>query len=377
MPIAAAMTALSPAERLDALRLARSETVGPISFRTLLRRFGTAGRALAALPELARRGGRTAPLAIPTVAQATQELELLGQAGARLVVRGEAAYPALLDQVEDAPAVLALKGDGALAERPCLAIVGARNASAVGLRMARELAAAAGQHGLVVVSGLARGIDGAAHRAALGTGTIGVVAGGIDVVYPAEHAELQAEIGARGLLAAEMPPGTEPQARHFPRRNRIIAGLSRGVLVVEAALKSGSLITARMAGEQGREVMAVPGSPLDPRARGANALLKQGAALIEGIDDLLAALGPPAAGPAPLAEPPAEFEPPREDVELERARARIVELLGPAPVEVDELIRQSGLTAGVVLTILLELELAGRLSRQRGGRVALCDIAAG
>jgi len=364
------MSTITASERLDALRLARSENVGPIAYVQLLRRFGTAARALAALPDLARRGGLRAGIRIATAAEAARELDAVATLGAVLVVRGEGAYPALLDQVEDAPPALTLRGDAGHLARPTLAIVGARNASASGVKFARELAHAAGRHGLTVVSGLARGIDAAAHRGSLDTGTVGVVAGGIDVVYPPEHKELQSEIGARGLLVAEMRPGTQPQAGHFPRRNRIIAGLSRGVLVIEAALKSGSLITARLANEQGREVMAVPGSPLDPRARGGNALLKQGATLVEGIEDVLQAIG--GATRPPLSEPARDYaagEPGEAD--LAAARRRIESLLGPTAVEIDELIRQAELPPGVVLTVLLELELAGRLSRQRGGSVAL------
>jgi len=364
------MNGFSPSDRIDALRLARSENVGPITYAQLLRRYGTPGRALQALPELARRGGRAAAIRIETAAEAAREIDRAAALGARMLLRGEPDYPALLDQVADAPAVLTVQGELRHLERPTLAIVGARNASAAGVKLARELAEAAGRHGFTVVSGLARGIDGAAHRGALASGTVGVVAGGVDVVYPPEHQELQTEIGRRGLLVAEMPPGTQPQARHFPRRNRVIAGLSRGVLVVEAALKSGSLITARLANEQGREVMAVPGSPLDPRARGGNALLKQGAALVESIEDVLDALG--SARPAPLAEPSEDFtsgEP--DEADLAAARRQIESLLSPAPVEVDELIRQTGFTPGVVLTVLLEIELAGRLTRQRGGLVAL------
>lgn len=364
------MNRFSPSDRIDALRLARSENVGPITYAQLMRRYGTPGQALRALPELARRGGRTGPLAIASAADAAREIDRVTQLGARLILRGEPDYPALLDQVADAPAVLSTQGNPGHLLRPTLAIVGARNASAAGMKLARELAEAAGRHGFTVVSGLARGIDGAAHRGALASGTVGVVAGGVDVVYPPEHQELQAEIARKGLLVAEMPPGTQPQARHFPRRNRVIAGLSRGVLVVEAALKSGSLITARLANEQGREVMAVPGSPLDPRARGGNSLLKQGAALIESIEDVLDALGN--VRPTPLAEPAQDFTTsgPAE-ADLAAARRRIESLLSPTPVEIDELIRQTGFTPGVVLTVLLELELAGRLSRQRGGMVAL------
>ena len=365
---------LSDAERLSWLRLIRSDNVGPATFRDLLRRFGNASAALDGLPALAGGGGRTGRLRIPSKAEAERELAAIATAGARLVALPDPDYPPLLAEVEAPPPLLILKGHTGLLARPTLAIVGARNASAAGIRFARDLSRALGEAGLVVVSGLARGIDRAAHEGAMATGTVGVLAGGIDVVYPPEHEALQARIGAEGVLVAEMPPGTVPQARSFPRRNRIVAGLSLGVLVVEAALKSGSLITARMAGEIGREVMAVPGSPLDPRCRGANDLIRQGAALVEEVADVLGALGElrgktiseqrlgRVSGEGAAMVP--------DEAELARGRVLIDGLLGPTPVEVDELMRQTDLTPPVVLTILLELELAGRLARHAGNRVA-------
>lgn len=365
---------LAPEERLAWLRLIRCENVGPIAFRRLLARYGTAAQALAALPELTRRGGRARPMRICPEAEARQELEALEALGARAVALIEPDYPEALAAVEDAPPLIYLRGRAELLAGRCLAMVGARNASANGRRLAHDLARSLGDAGLTVVSGLARGIDTAAHRGALGSGTIAAVAGGLDVAYPPENATLQAEIAETGLLLSEMPPGTEPRAQHFPRRNRLISGLSLGVLVVEAAPRSGSLITARMALEQGREVFAVPGSPLDPRARGCNDLLRQGAVLVESADDVMQALDGmlKPLGPqnliretvVPAADDLADGDP-------GDARQAITELLGPAPVTVDELIRQCHLSPAVVNTALLELELAGRAERHPGNRFAL------
>ncbi|WP_119421155.1 DNA-processing protein DprA [Desertibaculum subflavum] len=364
---------LSDAERLDWLRLIRTENVGPVTFRQLLRRFGTAARAIGALPDLARRGGLGRSIAIPPRAEAERELAATAAAGARLIALAEPDYPPALAALDDSPPLLVTRGDAALFARRMVGMVGARNASAAGIRIARDLAGALGNAGIVVVSGLARGIDAAAHQGALATGTVAVVAGGVDVVFPPEHEALQAQIAEIGAVVGEMPIGTRPLARHFPRRNRLISGLSLGVVVVEAALKSGSLITARFALDQGREVMAVPGSPLDPRARGSNDLIRQGATLVEGIDDVLQALGPAqsmlAAEAVPFGSPVTDEAP--ADADLARLRATITERLSPTPVEVDELIRQSGGTPGEVLMVLLELELAGRLQRYPGGRVAI------
>ncbi|HEX2113811.1 MAG TPA: DNA-processing protein DprA, partial [Alphaproteobacteria bacterium] len=282
---------VSDSERRDRLRLIRTDNVGPVTYLQMLRHFGSATAALQALPELARRGGRAKPPRIPSIMEAEAEIALAAKRGARLITWGETSYPATLAAVTDAPPVLYVLGRGELLLQRAVAIVGARNASANGVRFARQLAADLGSAGLVVVSGLARGIDTAAHQGALATGTIGVMAGGVDVVYPPENSRLHADIAARGAVVSEMPPGLEPQARHFPRRNRIVSGLSVGVVVVEASPRSGSLITARLAGEQGRDVFAVPGSPLDPRARGTNDLIRQGATLTEGAADVLAALG--------------------------------------------------------------------------------------
>lgn len=365
---------LDDGERLQWLRLARSENVGPVTFTALLERFGAAGAALDALPELARRGGRKKPFRTGPADAAEAEVAAAEAAGARLVAKCEPEYPGALAVLPDAPPVLSLKGHANLLERPTIGMVGARNASAAGIRLARELSDALGQRGLVVVSGLARGIDGAAHLGALATGTAAVVAGGIDAVYPPEHQELQDRIGAEGLLIAEMPAGTKPQARHFPRRNRLISGVSLGVVVVEAAPRSGSLITARYALEQGREVFAVPGSPLDPRARGANDLIRQGATLVESAEDVMRVIDG-MLRPA-LAEPPDILYPsappvPVDDGELAPGREIVRDKLSPVPVEVDELIRQCGITPPNVLTILLEFELAGQLVRHPGNKVSL------
>ena len=365
---------LSEVERLDRLRLIRSENVGPITFLQLLRRFGSAGEALAALPELARRGGRRKSLRIASRQAIEAERDALVALGGRFIAWGEPDYPAPLAAIADPPPVIALLGHGHLLARRMIAIVGARNASANGLRFARRLAADLVEAGLVVVSGLARGIDASAHQGALAGGTLAVVAGGVDVRYPPENAALQDAIAEAGALIGEQPLATRPQARHFPRRNRIISGLALGVVVVEAAPRSGSLITARMALEQGREVFAVPGSPLDPRCRGANNLIRQGALLTEGADDVLAALEGPLR--RPIEEPPAgDFtaapDAAVDEKTLDAARERVIEALGPTPIAVDEIIRECQLTAPVVLTLLLELEIAGRLDRHPGGQVSL------
>ena len=369
-------TTLNPQDRLDWLRLIRTDRVGPITFYGLLQRYGSAAAALAALPDLARQGGRTGFKVWPR-AEAEREMAAVERCGARLVAWGEPDYPALLAELEDAPPLLTLLGHPELPARRTIAVVGARNASAAGQRFARELAWDLGRNGFLVASGLARGIDAAAHGGALDSGTVAVVAGGVDVVYPEENRRLYDEIATRGLIVAEMPVGTVPQARHFPRRNRIISGLSVGVVVVEAALKSGSLITARFAAEQGRDVFAVPGSPLDPRCRGANDLIRHGATLVESVDDILGALSDGTTGRGFAEERRSRFGPtvqsPAEpsEAELDEARRRILSLLGPTAVTVDELLRSGALAPSVVAVILLELELAGRIERHPGGRISL------
>ena len=353
-------------DRIARLRLIRTDGIGPITYRQLLARFGTAAAALDAVPQLAARGGGRQPR-IASRGHVEQEMERVERLGARYLFLGQGLYPPLLAQVESAPPALIVKGELGLLERPAVAIVGARNASAAACRFARTLAQGLGEEGALVVSGLARGIDSAAHDGSLETGTAGVIAGGIDVVYPPENEARQAAVGERGLLVAEQPPGTEPRARHFPYRNRIIAGLSGGTVVVEAAPKSGSLITARYAVEFGRDVMAVPGSPLDPRAQGCNQLIREGAVLVQNAADVLETVRPLQV--RSVAQPASGYEPAPEASDADRAR--IVGLLSPTPVPVDELIRQSGLTPAAVQTVLLELELSGRLDRHAGGRVAL------
>ena len=344
----------------------RSPGIGPVTYRQLLARFGTAAAALQAVPDLARRGGGQTP-PLWTRDQAEREIAEVGKLGARYVVLGQGLYPRLLAELEDAPPVMIAKGDVNLLDRASVAIVGARNASAAACRFARGLAHDLGSEGLVVVSGLARGIDSAAHDGALDSGTIAVIAGGIDVFYPPENEERQRSIWERGLVLAEMPPGTEPRARHFPYRNRIIAGISAGTVVVEAAPRSGSLITARLAAEAGREVMAVPGSPLDPRAQGCNQLIRDGATLIQNAADVAEAIRLPASSVRAEA---ASYEH-AETVNGDDALGVVEQLLGPSPVPVDEVIRLSGASSGAVQMALLELDLAGRLDRHAGGKVSL------
>lgn len=365
---------LSATERLQRLRLIRSENVGPITYYGLVERFGSAAAALAALPELSRRGGRAKPVKVCPQADAEREIEALEAAGARLIARDEPDYPPMLAEIDAAPPLISVLGNARILGRRVIAVVGSRNASLNGRRFAGNISAALGAAGFVVVSGMARGIDTAAHRGALATGTVAVVAGGIDVVYPQENAGLYAEIAARGAVISEVPPGVHPQARHFPRRNRLISGLALGVVVVEAGLHSGSLITARMALEQGREVFAVPGSPLDPRARGANHLIRQGAALTESAEDVLDVVDRPIERRADvISRPPIEAPPPSipDDTGVETARRTIAESLSPTPVTVDEIIRTCQLSPAVVTTVLLEWELAGRLERHPGNKVSL------
>jgi DNA processing protein len=352
---------------LDRLRLIRTPGVGPVTYRQLVARFGGAAAAIEALPMLARRGGGAAPR-VPEAGEIRREMARVEKAGAAYLFLDDLDYPPLLAELENAPVVLTWRGDLALTRGTPVAMVGARNASAAACRFARELAHGLAEAGAGVVSGLARGIDTAAHVGAMPR-TVGVIAGGIDVAYPPENAELQERIAQEGLLIAEMPPGTEPRARHFPYRNRIIAGLALGTVVVEAVVKSGSLITARLAGEAGREVMAVPGSPLDPRAQGCNQLIRDGATLVQSAADILEQVRPIDARAVRM--PSARFAgEPLADAD-DRARRQIAELLGPVPVSVDELIRQAGVEPAVVATVLLELELAGRIERHAGARVSM------
>ncbi|MFA7586492.1 MAG: DNA-processing protein DprA [Novosphingobium sp.] len=364
---------LSQDEAFARIRLLRSPNIGPVSYGQLLRRFSTASAALDALPDLAARGGR--PYRIAPEERVQAEVAAVKRAGARYLFHDSPEYPALLRQAEGAPPILTVKGDGAIAMRPAVAIVGARNASAAAVKLARDFAAALAEAGLAVVSGLARGIDGAAHRGALANGaTVGVIASGIDIAYPPEHADLQAEVAERGLLVAEQPPGAEPLARHFPSRNRIIAGMASGTLVVEAAPKSGSLITERLAGEYGREVMGIPGSPLDSRAHGCNQLIRDGAILVQSPDDVIELLSDFAGVPSStFREVPALYAHEDDADDGAGAPADIAGLLTLAPVAVDELIRQSGESAAAVQLALLELEIVGQLVRHAGGRVSLAS----
>lgn len=359
------------AEKRDMLRLIRSENVGPVTFYQLMARFKTAGEAIRELPNLARRGGKSKALKTFSAAEAEDEIAKIQKFGADVISRYDEAYSPLLAAIEDAPPIIIVKGHAHLMQKPSVGIVGARNASAAGRRAAQDFAAALGQAGFTVVSGLARGIDSAAHTGSLSSGTIAVMAGGIDQIYPPENAGLYEQIGEQGLLLSEIEFGESPQARHFPRRNRIVSGLSQGVMVVEAALKSGSLITARFAGEQGREVYAMPGSPSDPRCKGTNSLLKQGAVLVEEAQDIiedLAKQSPLRQKPANLYEAEIAYD---GDMDMDHAKSLICDLLSATPVSVDELIRQANIGTSAVLTVLLELELAGRLERYHGNRVAL------
>jgi DNA processing protein len=362
--------ALSQEEAFARIRLLRSPNIGPVSYAQLLRRFGTAVAALDALPDLAARGTRTYRAAPAERIEA--EVDGVRRAGARYLFHDMADYPPLLAQMENSPPILTVRGRIALAAAPCVAMVGARNASAAAVKLARDFGGALAEAGLTVVSGLARGIDGAAHQGALGAGaggTVGVIASGIDVTYPPQHADLQEQLATEGLLVAEEPPGTEPRGQLFPKRNRIIAGLSLGTLVVEAAPQSGSLITARLAGEAGREVMAIPGSPLEPRSEGCNRLIREGAVLVHSPEDVVELLSGFDGAPRPTFREAGPVWQPED--ELADEPADVAALLTTAPVPVDELVRQSGASAGSVQLALLELELAGRLVRHAAGRVSL------
>ena len=382
--------ALSDRQRLDWLRLLRSETIGPRTFRALLNRHGSAAAVLDALPDLARRGGHT--LRIATQEDAEAEMKALGRRGGRIVALGEPDYPLPLETIDSAPPLIAILGDAAILRRPAIAIVGARNASALGQRFAATLARGLGEAGIVVASGLARGIDGAAHEAALASGTVAVLAGGLGRIYPREHEPLADRIVQGGALVSEMPFGWTATGRDFPRRNRIVSGLSYGVVVVEAALRSGSLITARFANEQGREVFAVPGSPLDPRAEGGNRLIRSGATLITCVEDILDVVrsqietGMPRGTPLreegsddsqPLWDEwdeivdPAPSAPPEIAEPVPAGREALLSLIGTAPVTVDELVRRSGFSLRDVQAGLMELDLQGRLARHGESRVSL------
>ena len=357
---------------VSSLRLLRSKRVGPATFRRLIREHGSAAAALAALPEIAAAAGATDYTTCPE-ALVLSELKSGRANGARLLIWGQAGYPAALNDLDDAPAILWALGDTALLNRPLIAMVGARNASSLGTRMAKQLAAELGAAGYTVVSGLARGVDTAAHIGSLKTGTIAVQAGGVDTIYPIEKKQLSEDIAKHGLRIAEMPMGMQPQARHFPARNRIISGLARAVVVVEAAAKSGSLITARTALDQSREVMAVPGHPFDARTYGCNMLIRDGATLIRNAEDIIEALGP--VETQTTLELPLEMPqtPKRSLRETAGLHDQILQRLGPSPVAEDQLIRDLGGDSKVVGPILMTLELDGKISRQAGGLLALSN----
>jgi DNA processing protein len=362
------MRKLSEEERLNWIRLSQSENVGPITFLNLIQRYGTATKALEALPELSQRGGLRRTLKTYPLDKAQHDIERATKLSAQFVAMGEHGYPPDLVHIPSAPPLLCVSGNLDLAEIPSVGIVGARNASALGMKFTRSIARALTEAGLLVVSGLARGIDTAAHEASLDIRTAAVIAGGIDNFYPPENEKLQRQIAERGLLMTEMLPGTAPKAEHFPRRNRIISGVSKAIIVVEAALRSGSLITARFAAEQGREVFAVPGFPLDPRAEGTNKLIKDGANMLTSVNDVIDALQmmQPTANGALLETSTTQSVSISND-----ERDHILMLLSPSAIEIDDLIRESGLDADHVLATLLELEIAGRATRHPGGRVSL------
>ncbi len=369
---------------LDRLRLARTEGVGPVTYRRLMAQFGSAADAIDALPDLAKSGGRAAAPKIPSVRDAEREMERLAKIGGRMLFAGTADYPPMMALLPDPPPVLSVLGDVAALLGRAVGVVGARNASANGQRMAEALGTDLAAQGLVVVSGMARGIDAAAHAGALHVGiTVAATAGGLDQPYPPEHADLQARIAARGCVVTEAPFGTAPQSRHFPRRNRIIAGLSLGLVVVEAAMRSGSLITARLAQDANRELFAVPGSPLDPRCRGSNDLIRQGAHLTEGADDVLANLPDDprrlgvARNPLFARDSAGGFAdeldlwdgPPEPEADLQSAQKALLNLLSPSPTELDELVRRSQLPAQTVMAALTRLELALQVEFVPGNRV--------
>ncbi len=375
---------LSDRQRLNWLRLIRTDNIGPVTFRDLILFCGSASSAIEMLPDLNIRGGSARPIRVMSMDDAERELETIERSGARLVGMGEPDYPPQLKNCEAPPPLVTIKGNAAVFNKPPVAIVGSRNASAIGARFTERLANDLGEAGFAVISGLARGIDAAAHRASLKTGTVAVLAGGLDRPYPPENLPLYRAIPEEGgVLISEMPMGAEPRSRDFPRRNRIIAGLSLGLIVVEAAERSGSLISARMAGDMGRTVFAVPGSPLDPRARGTNLLLKQGATLVTEANDVIEMLRPLAGSSAyptdmptqpdllsPAMEEPESYQP----IATEEQRDIVIDALGPVPTDIDTLVRHTGLDNGAIQLILLELDLAGRLHRYARNQVALVPL---
>ncbi len=365
---------ISEAEKHARVRLLRAEAVGPATFHAVLARFGSAVKALRHWSDIARRIRKSGSLALPPDDTIRREIDAIRAFGGTLIAHDEPGYSRMLAGAEPCPPFLIVKGRTELLAQPAIAVVGSRNASAIGQRFARTIATDLGAAGFAVVSGLARGIDTAAHKGSLETGTIAVMAGGLNVVYPPENARLHSEIAERGLLVSEVTFGQQPTAQHFPRRNRIVSGLSKGVLVVEATLHSGSLITARLAVEQGRDVFAVPGSPLDPRASGTNALLRQGAILTESAEDIITELTIGHRQPTPGHRPPRSHRPPEESASEEAGlQSEILARLSRTPVETDELVRLTGAPPSAVAAALLDLEFAGLLTRHHGQRVALSD----
>lgn len=361
-------------EKMSWLRLSRTENIGPVTFYRLIEAYGSASKAIDALPDLAKRGGRAKPLIAAPLTQVEREYQAIKKFGGDIICAGEADYPVSLAAIDDAPPVVTYTGNIALLKRSCVGIVGSRNASLNGRKFTEKLAHDLGTAGATVISGLARGIDTAAHAGSLETGTVAVLGGGLDIIYPPENKDLYAQIRERGLIIAESPFGQQPFAQSFPRRNRIISGLSQGVVIVEATFKSGSLITARMAGEQGRDVFAVPGHPLDPRAEGPNALIRDGAVLIRNAADILESLSTFQSGSLQdsarqIYEPLAPT--PIDDQTLDRVRDEVLACLSHTPVAVDEIIRSAGLPAAAVQIVILEMELAGRVQRLPGHRVSL------
>lgn len=369
---------LTEEERFARLHLIRTDNVGPVTFQSLIERFGSATEALLHVGELSRKGGSKKPISPAPMGRIEKEWEDTHRFGAKFKIIGDTDYPALLRAVDPAPPVFAYLGHSHLFQDRSVAMVGARNASANSKKIAMAMAADIGAANYVIVSGLARGIDAASHQGALATGTVAVLAGGVDAVYPKENEALYKAIKEQGAIVSEMPLGHIGRAKDFPRRNRIISGLSLATVVVEAALRSGSLITARNALEQSREVFAVPGSPLDPRCRGANRLIKDGACLVEEGSDVISLLETfvPRILKDPNMSAPSDFgttpSAPKE-VELDQWREQILGLLGPSPTELDEIVRQSECPPGVVSTIILELDLAGRIEPHPGQKVALID----
>lgn len=367
---------LEPREKLDWLQLIRTQNIGPITFHRLIAKYKTASEALKALPELSRKAGRRTQLKASDRTECERELEEADRRGARLIASCEDDYPKALKAIPDHPPLIFLRGHASLFEKPAVAIIGARNASGVGRKIARMLAGDLGQAGYVAVSGLARGIDGAAHDAALNTGTVAVVAGGVDVVYPPEHEDLTTRIAREGAVISECPMGAQPTARDFPKRNRLISGLSRGVVVVEAAAKSGTLLTANFALEQGREVFAVPGSPLDPRCQGANRLIRDGATLVERAEDIIEALAAQTRGVSDKTrdlfdwnDGMSEREP--DPAMLASLRRQVLEILSFTPLHRDEILREADAPPGLVADTLLDLVLSGEALEHEGGRFSL------